>query len=345
MIRTVFLFALLGLVGAFSPVSRPTAPLSSLRMVAGGGTASQVTGAMPTAEEWLEICEPGLRKATLGMLRAVKEVAYKIRSQNQAVGDEPLDLVANNAIFNCLAASGAVCVASSVENPTEDELTSTGEYSTAFSPLDGSDVIEQSAVLGTIWGTWRSRGLTGISGRGLQAAGIATYGPKTSVTLAVSPMEYAHEFVLVDDFSARHGEWAKAGEYTTINEGKLFAPGNLRATIDNPGYMDLFNYWNENQYQLRYSGGIVPDVSQIIAKGKGVFVNAASRKNPAKLRLLYEVAPIGFLMEKAGGESSAGGGSVLDVPIESLEQTSQVAFGSADEVERFEKMVGLQFLL
>ena len=107
--RSLFSFlalaALLSVVGAFSTMpSRPTTRplLQSLRMVAsgGGGTASQVTVAMPTAEEWLEICEPGLRKATLGMFRAVKEIAYKIRVQNQgAVGGEPTDLAANTAIF------------------------------------------------------------------------------------------------------------------------------------------------------------------------------------------------------------------------------------------------------
>merc|ERR1711871_179080 len=292
-----------------------------------------------------EVCEPALRKTTLGMLRAVKEVAYKIRVQNQgAVGWDPLDLVANTAIFNCLKSSGTVCIGSSEENPTEDELTSTGSHSTAFSPLDGSDIIENSNVFGTIWGTWESRGLTGITGRELKAAGIATYGPKTSVTLAVSSMDYAHEFVLIDDFSARHGEWVKTNEFTMINEGKLFAPGNLRATVDNPGYVNLFNYWNENQYQLRYSGGLVPDVNQIIVKGKGVFENAASKRNPAKLRLLYELAPIGFIVEKAGGKTSAGDGSVLDVPIESLEQTCQIAVGSPEEVERFEKLVGNQYI-
>ena len=36
--------------------------------------------ATPTIEEWLEVCEPGLRKATLGMFRACKEIAYKIRT-------------------------------------------------------------------------------------------------------------------------------------------------------------------------------------------------------------------------------------------------------------------------
>lgn len=41
---------------------------------------SQVQGAMPNIEEWLEVCEPGLRKATLAMFRACKEIAYKVRT-------------------------------------------------------------------------------------------------------------------------------------------------------------------------------------------------------------------------------------------------------------------------
>ena len=55
-------------------------------------------------------------------------------------------------------------------------------------------------------------------------------------------------------------------------------PGNLRATQDNEGYAKLFSYWNENQYQLRYTGGMVPDVNQLMVKGKGIFVNVASKK-------------------------------------------------------------------
>ena len=53
---------------------------NALHMSAPGGTVSQVTGAMPNANEYLEILEPGLKKATLGMFQAVKEIAYKIRT-------------------------------------------------------------------------------------------------------------------------------------------------------------------------------------------------------------------------------------------------------------------------
>lgn len=53
------------------------------------------------------------------------------------------------------------------------------------------------------------------------------------------------------------------------SEGKLFAPGNLRAVQDNPGYAELHKYYMDNKYQLRYTGGMVPDVNQILVKGKG----------------------------------------------------------------------------
>ena len=47
----------------------------------------------------------------------------------------------------------------------------------------------------------------------------------------------------------------QTNEFSTITEGKLIAPGNLRATQDNAGYQELFDYWVSNTYQLRYTGG------------------------------------------------------------------------------------------
>lgn len=60
-------------------------------------------------------------------------------------------------------------------------------------------------------------------------------------------------------------------------------------------------------------GGLGPDVYQLFVKGHGVFCNPASNGAPAKLRLAYEVAPIAFLVEAAGGRSSNGKCSALDV--------------------------------
>lgn len=331
-----------------SPIHR----MSSMKMSTGEDVESLNLAANPTIEDWLEMVDPGLRKATLGMFRACKEIAYKIRTAScdkmacfNEFGDEQLaiDILANNVIFQNLKMSGAVATASSEETPTEDPMGGVG-YSVAFDPLDGSSIIDTNFAVGTIWGTWPGDRLTGVSGNDLVSAGIAIYGPRTTITIAIDSIENAHEFLLVDDFSANHGQWLKTNEFSSISEGKLIAPGNLRATQDNEGYKALFDYWVANQYQLRYTGGMVPDVNQILVKGKGVFVNVASPNTKSKLRMLYEVAPIGFIMEKAGGKSSDGEQSVLNIEITNTEQVSQVAFGSIGEVNRFEEFVGRKYM-
>jgi fructose-1,6-bisphosphatase len=42
---------------------------------------------------------------------------------------------------------------------------------------------------------------------------------------------------------------------------------------------------------------MVPDVHHILAKGSGVFCNPCSEPAPAKLRLLFECAPLAFIVE------------------------------------------------
>ena len=90
--------------------------------------ASQVIAAQPTAEEFLSLLEPGLKKTCLAMFYSCKEIAYKIRTAScdkmacfNEFGDEQLaiDILANNVIFQNLKACGSVATASSEETPTE----------------------------------------------------------------------------------------------------------------------------------------------------------------------------------------------------------------------------------
>ena len=208
----VILFTLLFTVASSLRISPPRVRVSfSL------SAASQVLAAQPTVEDWLSMAEPGLKKTCLAMFASCKEIAYKIRTAScdkmacfNEFGDEQLaiDILANNVIFQNLKASGTVATASSEETPTEDPMGGTG-YSVAFDPLDGSSVIDTNFAVGTIWGVWPGERLTGITGRQLKASGIAVYGPRTTMTIALSNLEHAHEFLLVDDFSARHGQWVK----------------------------------------------------------------------------------------------------------------------------------------
>jgi fructose-1,6-bisphosphatase I/sedoheptulose-1,7-bisphosphatase len=59
--------------------------------------------------------------------------------------------------------------------------------------------------------------------------------------------------------------------------------------------------------------------------------------SPGRLRLLYEVNPIGFVIEQAGGRASTGLAPVLAVKPDGLNQRTGFSFGSRHEVERLEQ--------
>ena len=75
---------------------------------------------------------------------------------------------------------------------------------------------------------------------------MGIYGPRTVFCLAVAGYPSTHEFLLMDD-----GKWVHVKETTEIGEGKLFAPGNLRATFDNPAYERLISHYLGEKYTLR----------------------------------------------------------------------------------------------
>jgi sedoheptulose-bisphosphatase len=183
------------------------------------------------------------------------------------------------------------------------------------------------------FGVWPGSRLIGASGRELVCAGCALYGPRTTLYLAFAKETQAVELTLAPD-----AHWHVTRRVGSIQPGKLFAPANLRAAQDNPGYQRLLDAWIKEQYTLRYTGGMVPDVCQLLVKGKGVFASPVSAAAPAKLRLLYEALPMAFLVEKAGGASTDGGpGSILDRVVLACDERTPVCVGSADEVARFAK--------
>lgn len=286
--------------------------------------------------------DPKLRQLMMSMSEAIRTIAYKVRTAScggtacvNSFGDEQLavDLLADKLLFEALRYSGVCKLACSEEVPEPLDLEGSG-FSVAFDPLDGSSIVDTNFSVGTIFGVWPGDKLTGITGRDQAAAGMGIYGPRTVFCIALADAPGCHEFLLQDD-----GKWLHVKETTSIGEGKMFSPGNLRATFDNPNYERLISHYIGEKYTLRYTGGMVPDVFQIIVKEKGVFTNVISPSTKAKLRLLFEVAPLALLVEKAGGESSCDGKCVsgLDVEITAHDQRTQICYGSIAEVKRFEE--------
>jgi sedoheptulose-bisphosphatase len=223
------------------------------------------------------------------MGEAGRQIAFKVRTAScnktacvNSFGDEQLavDMLADKILFETLQYSQVCEQACSEEVPEPLDMGGKG-FSVAFDPLDGSSIVDTNFAVGTIFGVWPGADLKGITGREQAAAGMVVYGPRTVFCLALKDFPGCHEFLLLDD-----GTWQHVKETTQINEGKMFSPGNLRATQDNPEYSKLVDFWLKEKYTLRYTGGMVPDVFQIIVKEKGVFSNVTSPTTVAKLRVL-----------------------------------------------------------
>jgi sedoheptulose-bisphosphatase len=294
-------------------------------------------------EEFLldSVKDSDLRQVMMSMAEASRTIAHKVRTASceaqgcvNSFGDEQLavDLLADKILFESLKYSGACAAACSEEVPVPVPMTKGAKYAVAFDPLDGSSIVDTNFAVGTIFGIYdKGDALKDVTGRDLAGAGITQYGPRTTLCIAFKGVPGTHEFLLMDD-----GKWIHVKETMNIGTGKMFSPGNLRATFDNPAYEKLINFYIGEKYTLRYTGGMVPDVFQIIVKEKGVFTNVDSPSTKCKLRILFEVAPIALLVENAGGASSIGGVSALDVPITDYDQRTGIIYGSVEEVKRAE---------
>ena len=63
------------------------------------------------------------------------------------------------------------------------------------------------------------------------------------------------------------------------------------------------------------------------------------KKPEGKLRLLYESAPLAFLMEQAGGRASTGIQDILDVVPTQLHQRTPLIIGSKKDVALVESFI------
>jgi len=279
-----------------------------------------------------------LLDACVKITEALRVNLVTVNDASNAFGDTQLtvDVIADDLLWDLAKTSKYVCEASSEEEPEIVKTCPDGQFVLCWDPLDGSSIVDNNWAVGTIVGVWdKSTGLIGATGRD-QVMSLATlYGPRTTVFMTLDDGVY--EFTL-----GPGNKWICSQDQIQIKtECKIFAPANMRAAQDVEGYSKLIDHYMTNKYTLRYSGGLVPDVCQQFTKKQGVFTNPTSKSSPAKLRLAFEAAPFGRLVEMAGGKTSDGvtGKSILDVKIDAVDQRTALAIGSAAEVDRFNETV------
>jgi len=194
-----------------------------------------------------------------------------------------------------------------------NELNAEGQYTVTFDPIDGSGVIDSNFAVASLFAIWGQKEIDGLTGRDLVGAALAVYGSRTTIVLYNAQSKKVEELTLLR--MGKNERWIVTTPDLKIQpDAKLFAPA-LKSSYDNPNYLKIFEHYCLKGYSIRYSGAFACDCYQMFIKGHGIYSMLDSVAHPSRLHLLYEIIPVAFLIEKAGGKTTDGERSVLDVQI------------------------------
>jgi fructose-1,6-bisphosphatase I len=274
-----------------------------------------------------------------------------------------MDVIANDVLKNALRWAGhfktiaseeedePIVGSSDPEGVFPEALIDSGKkYIAVFDPLDGSSNIDAGIPVGTIFGVFQHTDECAIDsaddlclgdvlqpGRNLVAAGYCLYSSATTLVLTLGAG--THGFTLdetIGEFVLTHPNMKipERGAIYSFNEGNRFE-------WDEP----IQDYITDIQqgkgqagtkYKGRYVGSMVADVHRTLQYG-GIFGYPADKSSVnGKLRLLYEAAPMAFLVEQAGGAASTGTRPIMDVLPTDVHARVPVILGSPADVEELQ---------
>jgi fructose-1,6-bisphosphatase I len=243
-----------------------------------------------------------------------------------------LDVWTNEFLINELFATGLVkSIASEELDHVVESEDRTGSFSLTLDPLDGSSNVKSNNLFGTILGIYRNVNLP-ARGREMIAAVYKLYGPITS--MVVSYDKKVLEFVRSRKV---HTDFILVNENLKLPEPKIYGVGgNPDKWI--PEFELYVKLLRNRGLKLRYGGSMVGDFNQVMHSG-GFFGYPSMMDKPAgKLRLQFECNPMSFIIENAGGDSSNGHQSILDVKPKSLDQRTPVYLGNTELIDSLEEI-------
>ena len=277
----------------------------------------------------------------------------KLDNENvQGEQQAKLDLLTNDCFVANLQACDAVAGIVSEELGEAILLSkdaSKPNYLAVFDPLDGSSNIEVNVAVGSIFSilkapVGRATQVADFLVKGTEQvlAGYAIYGPSTILvftfgtgvqcfTLDRTRDKVSGDFVLTND------------NMRVPEETQEFAINASNARFWEP---PIQQYISECQagatgargkdFNMRWIASMVADVHRVLMRG-GVYLYPKDNKLPLKagrLRLLYELNPMSWIVEQAGGKSSTGRERVLELVPTEIHQRAPIIIGSKNEVER-----------
>lgn len=284
------------------------------------------------------------RLSRAGLVEGALGFTGNVNVQGESV--KKMDIYANDVFISVFKQSGLVCRLASeeMEKPYYiPENCPIGRYTLLYDPIDGSSNVDINLDVGAIFSIRKQEG-DDIDGQALDllqdghkqiAAGYILYGPST--VLVYSLGTGVHAFVLdpsLGEFilSSENIQVPAHGPIYSVNEGNFWQwEESIR---------DYIRYVHRQEgYTARYGGALVGDFHRILFQG-GVFLYPGTLKKPeGKLRLLYESAPLAFLIEQAGGSATTGKQNLLDVVPEALHSRTPLFIGSKEDVALVESFI------
>ena len=254
-------------------------------------------------------------------------------SENSSGEDQlKLDVQSDIIIEKAFASVAVVKNLVSEEKEGVLELNEDGKYTICYDPLDGSSLVDVNLSVGSIFGIYEGE----LQASNLVASVYVVYGPRIELMIATKGEAPVLSRVI-------GGEFKEIGSVTMGEKGKLNAPGGTQQNWCDYHKTFIDDLFAEG-YRLRYSGGMVPDLHQIMLKGGGLFSYPGTSDKPhGKLRQLFEVIPFAFMYEQAGGQAINNKGMRLMELIPSHpHDTSPCFFGSNYEIEALKNAYGIK---
>ena len=264
-----------------------------------------------------------------------------------------LDVWANDVVVEALDGTGHACTLVSEEMEEirhSREACAGAGFVVCFDPVDGSSNLDVNGIVGTIFSILKRRGEgpehAGADvlqpGTAQVAAGYIMYGPST--LLVVTTGDGVHGFTL----DRAGGAYVRthtnlripaSGRTYSVNDGSFTRwPDGVRRFVE---YVRAIDVASGRPYTARYAGSLVMDVHRTLLEG-GIYLypeDAAGtgKQTTGKLRLMYECAPMGMIVEQAGGAASTGRARVLDLVPTAPHQRVPLLIGSPQDVRLAEE--------
>ncbi|EFT0415170.1 class 1 fructose-bisphosphatase [Campylobacter upsaliensis] len=270
-----------------------------------------------------------IQEAVIDISNALKFPDTSYSEEKNSSGDTQLkfDVLSDEIITHHLSKSKALKALISEEKEEILKLNENAQFIVAYDPLDGSSLMDVNFAIGSIFAIYKEE----VSPKNLKAALYSIYGARLELVC------YEGEEVKLYRLN-EGGKFDFVKELKMAEKGKINATGGTQKFWDNK-HANFIKELFEEGYRLRYSGAMVSDIHQILLKGGGLFSYPATKDAPnGKLRAFFEIFPLAFIIEKAGGATTNGqNASLLELEFNQIHATSPCFFGSKYEINKLLK--------